>query len=80
MKQDGRKKRTAKHLCVTNITGLLLAFFVVIFTEHQCFLVLHKKVCLKERFKVVSNKIIVTLVTQVLPPSFLSHPFASVHY
>jgi len=30
--QDGRKKRTAKHLCVTNVTGLLLAFFVVIFT------------------------------------------------
>ena len=21
--QDGRKKRTAKHLCVTNVTGLL---------------------------------------------------------
>ena len=30
--QDGRKKRTAKRLCVTNVTGLLLACFVVIFT------------------------------------------------
>ena len=30
--QDGRKKRTAKHLCVTNMTSLLLMCFVVIFT------------------------------------------------
>ena len=29
--QDGRKKRTAKRLSVTNVTGLLLACFVVIF-------------------------------------------------
>ena len=26
--QDGRKKRTAKRLSVTNVTGLLLACFV----------------------------------------------------
>ena len=25
--QEGRKRRTAKHLCVTNVTGLLLACF-----------------------------------------------------
>ena len=30
--QDGRKKRTTKRLCVTNVTGLSLACFVVIFT------------------------------------------------
>ena len=30
--QDGRKKRTAKCLCVTNVTGLFLACYVVIFT------------------------------------------------
>ena len=30
--QDGRKKRTAKRFCVTNVTGLLLMCFVVIFT------------------------------------------------
>ena len=30
--KDDRKKRTAKRLCVTNMTGLLLACFVVIFT------------------------------------------------
>ena len=30
--QDGRKKRTAKRLCVSNVTGLLLACFVMIFT------------------------------------------------
>ena len=30
--QDGRKKRTARRLCVTNVTGLLLMCFVVIFT------------------------------------------------
>ena len=29
--QDGRKKRTAKCLCVTNVTGLLLMCFLVIF-------------------------------------------------
>ena len=31
-KQNGRKKRTAKHLCVTKVTGLLLMCFVVIFS------------------------------------------------
>ena len=30
--QDGRKKRTAKHLCMTKVAGLLLACFVVIVT------------------------------------------------
>ena len=30
--QDGRKKTTAKRLCVTKVTGLLLACFVVILT------------------------------------------------
>ena len=30
--QDGRTKRTAKRLCATNVTGLLLTCFVVIFT------------------------------------------------
>ena len=30
--QDGRKKRTAKRVCVINVSGLLLASFVVIFT------------------------------------------------
>jgi len=28
---DGRKKRTAKRLCVTKVTGLLLGRFVVFF-------------------------------------------------
>ena len=32
MQQDSKKKRMAKHLCVTNVTGLLLMCFVVIFT------------------------------------------------
>ena len=31
--QDGRKKRTAKRFRVTNVTGVLLMFFVVIFTS-----------------------------------------------
>ena len=30
-KQDGREKRTRKRLCVTDVTGLLFAGFVVIF-------------------------------------------------
>ena len=42
-------------------------------------LVLYRKICLKVNEvwrKVVSNKIIVTLVTQGLPSSFLSRPVA----
>ena len=73
--QDGRKKRTAKRLCVTNVIGLLLGSFVVVFPYHWCFLVYYKKVCLKEGvvwWNVFSNKIIVTFVTQGLPSSFLS--------
>ena len=81
--QEGTKKRTAKRLCMTNVTGLLLASFVVIFTYHSYVLVFYKKVCLKKDEvwrKVISNKIIVTLVTQGLPSSFLSSPVAQVHY
>ena len=32
--RDGRKKRTAKRLCVTNVTGLLLESVVVVFPYH----------------------------------------------
>ena len=39
---DGRKKRTAKRFCVTNVTGLLLACFSVIFTLRLCFLALRR--------------------------------------
>ena len=46
--QDGRKKRTTKRLCVTNVTGLLLACFVVIFTKHFMFSGLLQKDQLKE--------------------------------
>ena len=41
----------------------------------ECFLIFNKKTCLKEgevRRKRFSNKVIVTLVTQGLPSSFLS--------
>ena len=34
---DGRKRRTAKCVCVTNVTGLSLVCVVVIFTKFQCF-------------------------------------------
>ena len=47
MRQDGRKKRTAKRLCVTNLTWLLLGHFVI-FTSHLCFLDFDEKICLKE--------------------------------
>ena len=43
--QDGRKWRTAKRVCLTNVTGLCV---VVIFTKYQCFSVFYKKICLKE--------------------------------
>ena len=36
-KQNGRKKRTAKRLCVTKVTGLLLMCFAVIFTQKDLF-------------------------------------------
>ena len=36
-RHDGRKRRTAKCVCVTNVTGLLLVCVVVIFTKFQCF-------------------------------------------
>ena len=42
----------------------------------SCF---HKSICLKESDvwrKVISNKIVVTVVTQGLPSSFLSRPVA----
>ena len=64
--QEGRKKRTAKRLCVTNVTGLLRGTFVVVFP--------YKTICSKKGVvwrHVFSNKIIVTIVTQGLPSSFL---------
>ena len=54
---DGRKKRTAKRLGVTNVTRLLLFGLL----QKDLF-----KVC-EVWGKVGSNKIIVTLVTQGLP-------------
>ena len=35
--QGDSKKRTAKHLCVTNVTRLLLAYFVMIVTVFWSF-------------------------------------------
>ena len=69
---DGRKKRTAKRLCVTNVTGLLIACFVVI--DINVFWSFTKR-SVKRKLK-FSSKIIVTLVTQGLPFSSLSRPVA----
>ena len=77
--QDGRKKTTAKRLSVTNVTGLLLARFVGSSLNIDFFLLFYKTICLKECQvcrKVFSNKIIVTLVAQGVPSSFLLRPFA----
>ena len=41
---DSREKRTAKRLCVTNGTGLLLACFVVSLASQSCFLVFDKRI------------------------------------
>ena len=57
------RTRTANYMRVTDVTSL----------------VFYKKICLKEIEvwrKVISNKIIVTLVTQGLPSSFLPRPVA----
>ena len=75
MQQDCRKKRTAKRSCVTNVTDLLL--FCGDLHSSLRFLVFYKMTCLKEgevRRKSFSNKIIVALVIQGLPSSFLSRP------
>ena len=81
MQQDDRKKRIwKKRLCVTNVTGLLLSSEdqVLIFTN--VFWSFTKNFCLKAS-EVTSNKIIIMLVTQDLPSSFLSRPVAyKVHY
>ena len=58
----------AKLLCVTNVTGLLLASFVVIFSYHQYFLVFYKKICLKKGEvwrKVISTKLLSRLSQKV---------------
>ena len=58
-----------KGLCVTNMTGLLIACFVVIFTNINAFRSFTKKELFKEREvwrKTLLVKIIVTLVAQGL--------------
>ena len=64
--QDCRKKRTAKCLCVTNMTDLLL--FCGDLHSSLCFLVFYKMTCLKEgevRRKSFSNKILSHLSNKV---------------
>ena len=43
------RDRTAKFLGVTNITGLLLAYFVGNSFDIEVFLLFYKEICLKER-------------------------------
>ena len=67
--------RTANRLCVTNVTGLLLAFFVAIFSNINVFWSFTKDL-FKGKWSLAEsylNKIIVTLVTQGLL-SVLSSP------
>ena len=76
MQQDVRKKRMTKCLCETNVAGLFLACCPHV-TVMFCGLC--QKKCLKESEvwrKVISNKIIVTLVIQGLLSSFHSCPVA----
>ena len=54
-KQDGRKKRTTKRLGVTNVTGLLLACFVVIFTYYFMFSGLLQKDQFKGKWSLVKS-------------------------
>ena len=72
---DGRKKRTSKRSCVTNVTALLLSDYLRGFSWSSLNIFL--KICLIESEvwqRVISNKVIVTLFTQGLPSSFLSRP------
>ena len=74
--QDDRKKRTAKCLWVTNVTGLLLKCLSWSSLSIKVY-GLYENIWFKESeiwWKVISNKIIVMLVTQGLPSSFLSRP------
>ena len=68
-----------KGLCLTNMTGLLIACFVVIFSNINAFRSFTKKELFKEREvwrKTLLVKIIVTLVAQGLLSTILSRPDA----
>ena len=74
--QDGTEEEDGKTLVCDKRNKAITCVFC---RDRHCFLVLYKKICLNESEvwrKVVSNKIIVTLVTQGLPSSFLSRPVA----
>ena len=71
-----RDKRDRAITCAFYRDILLLIF---IFQFISYLLVFHKKICLKEGEvgqKLMSKKIVVTLVTQGLPSSFLSRSVA----
>ena len=76
--KGGLMKRTAKCLCVTIVTGLLLVWFVVIFTYHSCFLVFNKKICLRKvkfgenlfQTKLLSHKVCHLLSSSILLSKF----------
>ena len=80
--QDGKQNRTAKRLVWQTWHGYylrVLSWYSLILTVS----VLLEKDLFTEESEVcrkISNKIIVTLVTQGLPSSFLSRPVASAHH
>ena len=71
------RNTTAKRLCVTNVTGLLFACFVVIFYLTSLLSSLLQKDLFKGGWSLAEiffNQIIVTLVTQGLPSSLPRRP------
>ena len=81
MQQDGRKKRTATRMCVTNVTGLYFLHVCVLrlSSPKLMFPGLSQKDLLKGEWSSAETffkQNIVTLVTQGLPSSFLSSPVA----
>ena len=59
------RDRTAKFLGVTNITGLLLAYFVGNSFDIEVFLLFYKEICLKERevWRIRETKLLSSLLS-----------------
>ena len=76
-RQDGRKKKENGKTLVRDESGKAITIMSLSSLNINVFWSVYKKICLKESEvwrKVISNKIIVTLVTQALSSSFHFRP------
>ena len=75
---DDRKNRTAKKVCVTNVTGLSLTCFVVIFILHRCFPVVYKKLRPVQRIVDFGGRFLQTKLLSRLSQNVCRLPFSPV--